>query len=411
MKAVNDVMKLALLPDSRLKFWLDNIVGLDPIKSMIMVFVLLLPFSAIASYPGIHDDRIVLGQSAALTGENQILGLNYSLGILAAFEEKNQNGGIMGRKLELMQLDDAYESELATRNAEKIVEENDVFVVIGGVGTPTARRIVPILRDADIPYVGPLTGANFLHDFYYSPNVVNLRSSYRDEVRVMVDHFIHDLGFSRFGIIYQEDAFGQSVYEDLKHVLDRFNLPILARASFARNSHAVHAGLFTFQKVDLDAIFIIGTYATNSEIINLSTSLAHDYSIANLSFVNSDELKSRLNFPNDNIYITEVVPDPLDSTYPITNSMNRALKNPDLGKFFEEYPSFEFSANEVTLEGYILGRYVIEMLERMEGNLTRNHFMEVALSPGKIEIDGWVLDFKEGSNTGSDYIRLTNILE
>ena len=167
--------------------------------------------------------------------------------------------------------------------------------------------------------------------------------------------------------------------------------------------------MFTFSKADLDAIFVIGTYTTNSEIINLSNSLGHDFVIANLSFVISDELKARLNKASESIFVTEVVPDPFDEAYPITARYRQALNNPDLEEnFTNQGQDFEISANEVSLEGYILGRFVIETLERMEGNFTRENFMEVALTPGTVDLDGWILDFQEGSNSGNDYIRLTN---
>lgn len=381
-------------------------------RSKLLVWLsclLFIPLNLFA-YPGIYEDRILFGQSAAITGPNQFLGIDYHLGILAAFEEKNNEGGIGGRKLEILLLDDAYESDHASRNAEKLVEENDIFTVIGGVGTPTANRIVPILSQAEIPFVGPLSGADFLNDKEKSTNVVNIRASYHDELRVLVDHFIHDLGYSRFGIIYQEDSFGQSVYSDLKRVLDRFQIPILARATFSRNSHAVHGGLFTFAKADLEAIFIIGTYSTNSEIINLSNSLGNDFVIANLSFVVSNELRSLLNKTGENIFVTEVVPDPFDETYPITARYRQALNNPDLQLDFTDHVyDYEVSPNEVSLEGYILGRFVIDTLERMDGNFTRENFMKVALTPGTIDLDGWVLEFKEGSNSGSNYVRLTNL--
>ena len=410
LKTVNKVMFIGLFTNTGISFWQGLSYGKLNSKLLFWLgFLLLFPLHLFA-YPGIYEDRIVFGQSAALTGPNQILGLNYHLGILAAFEEKNQAGGIGGgRSLELMVLDDAYETDLAQRNAEIFASENNVLAVIGGVGTPTAKRIVPVLRGAEIPFIGPLTGANFLNDQGYSPNVINIRASYHEELLAHVDHFINDLGFARFGIIYQEDAFGQSVYTDLKQVLEQYDLPILARATFSRNSHAVHGGLFTFAKADLDAIFIIGTYATNSEIINLSHSLGHDYVIANLSFSISKELRSRLDRTSDKIFVTEVVPDPFDEAYPITASYRQALGSQDLAM---KIPSFiqniEISPNEVSLEGYILGRFVISILERMEGNFTREHLMEVALTPGNVDLGGWILDFQEGSNSGTDYIRLTN---
>ena len=65
-----------------------------------------------------------------------------------------------GRSLEIISLDDAYEPDLAAANARRFVDGNEVFAVIGGVGTPTAKRIAPILKAAEIPFVGPFTGAD-----------------------------------------------------------------------------------------------------------------------------------------------------------------------------------------------------------------------------------------------------------
>ena len=93
--------------------------------------------------------------------------------------------------------------------------ENNVFAVIGGVGTPTAKRIVPVLRTAQIPFVGPFTGADFcrcqkVSQYYQS------EAGYFDEIYELVHHMIDDLGKSRFGIIYQDDAFGRSGLEKLQ---------------------------------------------------------------------------------------------------------------------------------------------------------------------------------------------------
>ena len=78
---------------------------------------------------------------------------------------------------------------------------------------------------------------------------------------------------------------------------------------------------------------------------------------------------------------------------------------------FAEAETVAALVNEVTLEGYILGRYVIDVLERMNGVLTREQFMNVALSPEKVMIDDWTLEFAPGTNTGSRYIRLTDLGE
>lgn len=355
--------------------------------------------------PGVTPDTILFGQSACFSGPNMKLGMHYRAGIEAAFGVRNNRGGIKGRSLELFSLDDAYESEQAFANANRFVSENNVLAVIGGVGTPTARRIVPVLRTASIPFVGPFTGADFLRNAKLYPNVVNLRASYLDETRMLVKHIVSDLGKSRLGIIYQEDAFGRAVLRDYKLVLESYNIPILGKTFFSRNTHAVHASLFALAKADLDAILVVGSYAANSTIINLANSLGHDYIIGNLSFVLSQELKARINEPNDRILVTQVVPDPRDETLDLVRQFREAVRSLDSEMEYEEI------INEVGLEGYILGRFVIAVLERMGDELTRDNFIKMALSSDPIVVDDWIIQFEPGNNAGSRYVRLTDLGE
>ena len=363
--------------------------------------------TASAATKGVDADTVVFGQSACFTGPNKKLGLHYRAGIQAAFRERNDQGGVNGRSLELVSLDDAYEPEQAAENAERFVSEDSVLAVIGGVGTPTAKRIAPLLRTAKIPFVGPFTGADFLRDAKQYPNVVNLRAGYFDETRMLVDHIVRDRVKSRLGIIYQDDAFGRSVLRNYKKVLDEYDIPILAKTSFSRNTHAVHASLFALAKADLDAILIVGTYSANSEIINLANSLGHEYIIANLSFVLSYELKKMVNAPSDRILVTEVMPDANDTNRQVVRKFQRALG----AEYGQQAGPVEDMINEVSLEGYILGRFVITVMERMGDELTREQFMVQALLSGPVAIDDWKLEFEPGTNTGSHYIRLTDLGE
>ena len=137
------------------------------------------------SDPGVTDDRILFGQSAAFTGPAQELGAGMRLGIRAAFDEVNRQGGVNGRRLELMSVDDEYEPEMAIANTIHLINEEEVFALIGAVGTPTSRSAVPITEDSGVPYVAPFTGADFLRDAKLN-SVVNLRASYFQETAEMV---------------------------------------------------------------------------------------------------------------------------------------------------------------------------------------------------------------------------------
>ena len=112
---------------------------------------------------GVSDQRILFGQSAASSGPAKELGTSMRLGIEAAFNEVNLRGGVRGRTLELMSLDDFYEPEAAISNTQRLIDEG-VFALIGAVGTPTSRSAAPIAAEADVPYIAPFTGAEFLRD-------------------------------------------------------------------------------------------------------------------------------------------------------------------------------------------------------------------------------------------------------
>ena len=90
--------------------------------------------------PGVFDDRIVFGQSAAFDGPAAALGLGMREGILAAFNEANATGGVNGRRLELVSYDDGYEPERAIANTNRLINENEVFALVGEVGTPDVER-------------------------------------------------------------------------------------------------------------------------------------------------------------------------------------------------------------------------------------------------------------------------------
>ena len=152
------------------------------------VLVLGLGFAgwAVAEVPGVRADAVTFGQSGCFSGSCRDTGLQYRGGILSAFHERNLTGGVNGRKLLLVSRDDEYDPDLAADNARWFVAANEVFAVIGGVGTPTAERMVPIFKRVMMPFVGHLTGADFLGNASRFPNVVNVRTGYAEETRQLV---------------------------------------------------------------------------------------------------------------------------------------------------------------------------------------------------------------------------------
>ena len=132
-------------------------------------------------------------------------------------------------------------------------------------------------------------------------------------------------------------------------------------------------------------VLVVGSYPVNSLIINLAHALGHEYVIANLSFVGSRALRAFVERPDERILVTEVIPDPEDTTRPLVRRFRDAIMS------MHEEAAADHVTDAVSLEGYVLGRFVIDVLQRMQGELTREHFLRTALSPDPVAIDDWII--------------------
>ena len=345
--------------------------------------------------PGIYDHRVVFGQSAAFSGPAQELGLGMRLGILAAFNEANQNGGVHGRTLELETLDDFYEPDSAFANTMALINAKRVFALIGEVGTPTSRAAVPAAGFADVPFLAPFTGAQFLRDPELD-YVLNLRASYYQETEEMVARLTEDLGITRVAVLFQNDSYGEAGFEGTRRALERRGLTPVASAYYQRNTSAVKTALLSIVPADPEALIIIGAYAPTAETIELVRENISPIFMA-VSFVGSNALAAELGAQGAGVYVTQVVPAPEDDGIPVVASYQAALAQYDPNAS----PGF------VSLEGYLAGRLAISGLEACGPDLSRECFLNAVRDTGQIDIDGFRLQFSADDNQGSDAVFLT----
>ena len=354
--------------------------------------------TTIPSEPGVSDDEILFGQSAAFSGPAQELGTEMRLGIRVAFHEANRNGGVNGRQLELVSVDDAYEPEMAIANTLHLIDELEVFALIGSVGTPTSRSATPITADAGVPYIAPFTGAAFLRDPALT-NVVNLRASYFQETEEMIRQLVDDLGYTRIAVLHQDDSFGQAGYLGVRLALDRRDMEPVALGVYPRNTTAVKTAVLDLKAGDPEAVILVGAYEPVANVISWALQLGMDPVFMTLSFVGSNALAEELGSDGLGVFVTQVVPSPKDNSIPIVESYTRAL--------------FDFAPAAVpsygSLEGYLAGRLAIAGLEGCGPDVSRECFLESLRGASVIDIDGFQLRYGRGDNQGSDSVFLTVI--
>ncbi|WP_425153021.1 ABC transporter substrate-binding protein [Candidatus Palauibacter sp.] len=348
---------------------------------------------------GVFPDSIVFGQSAALNGPAGELGRNMKLGILAAFEEANREGGVHGRGLRLVVRDDGYEPEAAVANTRELIEHG-VFGLIGAVGTPTSNAAEPVASEAAVPYIGAFTGAGLLRreDQNY---VVNLRASYDQETREMVDRIVGDLGFRRIAVFYQDDNYGLAGLAGARKAMEARRMELVGEAAYPRNTLAVKRGLLDIRAGDPEAVIIIGAYAPVAHFIKWGRKIGLDAVFVNISFVGSNALLNELGRQGDGVVVTQVVPFPRDTSVPAVARYQAALRAVDPSA----QPGF------VSLEGYLAGRLVVETLAAgdPEARPTRQSFLRTLMESGPLDLGGFVVEYAEGDNQGSDLVFLTVI--
>ena len=349
--------------------------------------------------PGVFPTQILFGQSAALSGPASGLGVNMRIGIEAAFYEANQNGGVNGRQFALISMDDAYEPGIAITNTSTLIEEQQVFALIGAVGTPTSRSAAPIANEAGIPYLTPFTGADFLRDVSRLRTVVNLRASYFQETEEMVERLTTDLGVRRIALMYQDDSFGRAGLRGVIAALDRRDMDLVSTGVYPRNTTAVKTALLDVWEGRPEAVILIGAYEPIANMISWAKRTGMESIYMTLSFSGGLALAQELGSFGKGVYVTQVVPFPRDRSHPVVSAYLEALSVYDPSA----QPDF------VSLEGYLAGRLAIEAVRNCGEQVDHDCFFTGIQESDEIDIDGFRLSFGPDDNQGSDAVFLSVI--
>jgi branched-chain amino acid transport system substrate-binding protein len=266
-----------------------------------MKWRLLLLWGLLGFFPGrLLAGDIVIGMSAAFTGPSKDLGIEVYRGAMAYLEHINRHGGVHGNSIVIKAYDDGYDPIPAIQNTIKLIEEDQVFLLFGYVGTPTVTRILPLLKSysaQSVYLLFPFTGAQPHRQPPYDAHVFNLRTSYQEETAGLVKHFM-SIGRKRIGVFYQADAYGKSGWDGVRKALAAYgDLPIVAEATYRRGIHyaqKLNAQVKILKDAAPDAVIAIGSYAACGAFIREARQAEWWIPVANVSFVGSESLAALL---------------------------------------------------------------------------------------------------------------------
>ena len=345
-----------------------------------------------------QGQRLVLGQSAALTGPSAQLGMQMNLGARLHFEHLNAGGGINGRTVDLRALDDGYEPERCKANTETLLKDG-VLALFGYVGTPTCLAAWPQVIDSKVPFFGPFTGAQALRD-PLRRNVFHVRASYFDETALIVKH-LTSLGLKKIAVFYQDDSYGNAGLEGVRRALQPLGLEPVAAATVARNSVDVARAVKTIIARAPDAVVQVSAYKSCAAFIRESRKAGYGGSYFNVSFVGTQALADELGRDGRGIIVSQVMPFPFSTTSAIAREYLDAVKR----------AGGNHSANYSSMEGYVAAKVLAEGIRRAGRAPTHESLISGLESMQNVDFGGFNVNFGPNEHVASKFVEIAMITE
>jgi branched-chain amino acid transport system substrate-binding protein len=345
-----------------------------------------------------QQGRIVLGQSAAFSGPAAQLGIQMNKGAKVFFDQLNAAGGINGQQVEMRTLDDGYEPARCKANTEQFIKD-DVFALLGYVGTPTCVAALPLVNDAKIPFFGPFTGAEALRD-PFSKWVFHLRASYYDETALIVKQ-LTSLGLSKIAVFYQNDAYGMAGLEGVKRALKPLNLEPVALGTVERNTVDVSKAVADITAKAPNAVVQISAYKSCAAFIRAARKTGYGGTFFNVSFVGTQALADELGREGRGIMVSQVMPFPFATNTPISREYLDAV-----GRAGGDTPP-----NYSSMEGYLAAKVFAEGMRRAGKNASRESLVAALETIQNASFGGFRVDFSARDHVASSFVDLSMITE
>lgn len=356
--------------------------------------------SAMSAEVGVTDSAVTLGMSSPFSGPNGAYGQDMKNVITAYFDQINKAGGVNGRKIDLVALDDGYETDRTVANSKKLIDESKVFALLQYYGSsPTTKAMNDVFGPAKVPLVGTISGAGTLRQpVKDNPNnkyMFNVRASYADETEAIVNQLV-GLGLKNIAVFYQNDGFGLSGLDGVKAALKKHNMEPSAVGTVERNSLDVDAAVKAIAKSSPQAVVMVTLYKPTAAFVKAMRKINQNPQFMTLSPVGADLLVAELGNDARGIGISQVMPYPFNDTTPVVREYQRLMQ----GVKSTNYSYYG-------IEAYITAKVMVEAIKRSGKDLTREKLVQTLEGMSNFDLGGFRVSFTANERAGSRFVDLT----
>ena len=340
---------------------------------------------------GVTSDTILIGQSAVLTGPLAGLALENNRAAQAYFDAVNANGGIYGRKIKLMSLDDGLDGARAAANYKKLIDDAKVFATFSGVGTAPTAAAIPILNERRVPLIAPFGVADSVRAIA-TRQVFYLRAGYQDEAAKLVDH-VTSLGQKEIGVASLNNPGGKEVLASVQSQLAKQGIAIKTSGLIENNGTNVAAIAQQIAAQAPQSVLVFAGGKLSADFVKLLLDNNYTGQIYGFSVVSAELVAKEAGSRARGVGFAQVTQYPWDATV----------------KVAKEYQQMAVSTQSpVTyngMGGHLAARVLVEALQRAGKDLTREK-LRTALESAPFDIGGVTMNFAASDHVGSRYVEL-----
>jgi branched-chain amino acid transport system substrate-binding protein len=238
-------------------------------KLLAAVFAAALATPAVAADPvrGVTSTEIVVGTYTDLSGVTAMWGVNNNNSWRMVFDDVNAKGGVHGRKIKYITEDNQYQVPRSVQAANKLINRDNVFVMVANGGTPMNNAVMPDQLAKGVPNVFPLTSARSMYEPLHHLKF-GLGSSYYDQIRAGLKYFIEQRGKKRICSMAQDTDFGRDITEGVKDQMKAANLTLAGETLHKPTDTDFTASVARMRDANCDLLVIGGIVRDTLQIIS-----------------------------------------------------------------------------------------------------------------------------------------------
>jgi branched-chain amino acid transport system substrate-binding protein len=331
---------------------------------------------------GASDTQIKVGQTIPLSGPASAYG---SIGkVQAAYIRMiNEQGGINGRKINLIQYDDGYNPPKTVEQVRKLVESDEVLTTFQIIGTPPNAAVQRYLNEKKVPQLLAATGATRFTDPKHFPWTIAFNPNYQSEGHIYAKYILANHPNAKIAILYQNDDLGKDYVKGLKDALGAKANMIVAEVSYELSDPTVDSQMLTLKSSGADLFYNITTPKFGAQAIRKAAELG--WKPVQILDINATPVSQTLipaGLENaKGIISVNYGKDPLDPQWADNEGMKRYKA------FMAQYAPGEDSNSGIATYGYSTAALLVHILKQCGDDLTRANIMKQATN-----IKGYVAD-------------------